>query len=103
MNLQTLIEKKIIQSISPDFINVENESMNHAVPKNSETHFKVTVISELFSTMPLLKRHRQINKLLEVELEGPIHALAIHAYTNAEWLEKNKMIPDTAKCLGKRK
>ncbi len=86
----------------PSFLKVENESDRHAVPKNSQTHFKVTVVSDTFSEMPLLKRHRLINQLLSIELLGPIHALALHTYTSSEWLERNGLIRDSGRCLGEK-
>lgn len=100
MNVQTLIEKKIVQGISFEFLNIENESNRHAVPANSETHFKVILVSDIFEGMPLLARHRLVNELLSEELAGPVHALALHTYTSVQWLEKNKLAPDSGKCFG---
>ena len=79
---------------------VENENIRHAVPANSQTHFKVMVVSNVFEGMPLLARHRLVNELLEEELAGPIHALALHNYTAIQWQEKNRLIPDSGNCLG---
>ena len=103
MNLQTIIEKKITESVPVDFLQVENESHQHAVPKNSETHFKVTVVSESFVGKPLLARHRLINQILNKELAGPMHALALHTYTGSEWSARNGAIRDSGRCLGKIK
>jgi len=103
MNLQTIIENKIVEQVSPQFLNVENESSQHAVPKNSETHFKVTVVSDAFNDMRLLQRHRLINQLLKQELSGPVHALALHTYTVNEWAKRNGDVRDSARCLGQSK
>ncbi|MFT6987079.1 MAG: stress-induced morphogen [Psychromonas sp.] len=100
MNVQTIMEKKIEQGIAFEFFKIENESYRHAVPVNSETHFKVILVSEIFAEMPLLARHRLVNELLSEELAGPVHALALHTYTGAQWLEKNKLAPDSGNCLG---
>ena len=51
----------------------------HNVPKGSETHFKVVVISESFRGLRPLQRHKLVNGALKEELEGPIHALSIVA------------------------
>jgi BolA protein len=48
----------------------------------------------------LLQRHRQINKILAEELAGPVHALAIHAYTLAEWQARHGDAPLSPPCLG---
>ncbi|WP_435235261.1 BolA family protein [Psychromonas sp. PT13] len=103
MNLQTIIEKKIVDQLSPQFLNVENESSQHAVPKDSETHFKVTVVSDAFHDMRLLQRHRLINQLLSEELSGPVHALALHTCTPEEWSKRNGLVRDSAQCLGQSK
>jgi len=35
------------------------------------------VVSDYFEGMPLLQQHREVNALLQEELDGPVHALAI--------------------------
>lgn len=103
MNVQASIEKKIADNILVDFLKVENESHRHAVPANSETHFKVIVVSNDFAGMLLLARHRLVNNLLKDELAGPVHALALHTFTPAQWREKNTTARDSGNCLGGRK
>ncbi len=49
----------------------------HSVPKGSETHFKVVVISDMFKDKSLLERHRTVNQLLDDELKNGVHALSI--------------------------
>ena len=41
-----------------------------------------------------------MNKALADELNGQVHALAIHTYTAEEWLSKNQKFPDSPACLG---
>lgn len=100
MNVQAIIEKKLSESIEVTFLEVENESHRHAVPVNSETHFKVTIISPEFNEMRLIARHRLINELLKEQLAGPVHALALHTYTPKQWQEKQMISPNSADCLG---
>ena len=100
MNVQTIMENKIVQGIAFEFLKIENESYRHAVPVNSETHFKVILVSEIFEGMGLLARHRLVNELLKEELAGPVHALALHTYTAAQWFEKKQLAPDSGNCLG---
>lgn len=100
MIVQQTIQDKLTQRFQTDFLSVENESHNHSVPANSETHFKVTIVSQEFDGLRLIMRHRLINELLSEELAGPVHALAMHTYTPGQWLEKNQISPDSAKCLG---
>jgi len=100
MNVQDIIEKKLAEQIDCLFLKVENESFRHAVPANSETHFKVTVVSEQFSGKLLIARHRLINQLLADELAGAVHALAMHTYTPEQWAEKGNIAPLSADCMG---
>jgi BolA protein len=99
MIVQQSIEQKL-QSFNPAQLSVENESHMHAVPANSETHFKVTLVTEDFNGLRLLQRHRKINQLLADELAGPVHALALHTYTPAEWEQKHGVAPASPNCLG---
>ncbi|MDT0593382.1 BolA family protein [Glaciecola petra] len=100
MTVKQSIENKISDNINADFLDVVNESHMHNVPANSETHFKVTVISDTFEGKRLLQRHRSINSLLAEELAGPVHALALHTYTKSEWLKRQAESPDSPNCLG---
>ncbi|XP_048381588.2 bolA-like protein 1 [Stegostoma tigrinum] len=79
------IHLKLEQSLTPTHLQVINESYMHAVPPDSETHFKVVVVSERFEGVPLLQRHRMVNDALKQELETRIHALSIQAKTPRQW------------------
>jgi len=100
MKVQDIIEKKLAKNIDCLFLEIENESFRHAVPANSETHFKITVVSAQFSGKLLIARHRLINQLLADELAGPVHALAMHTYTPEQWSEKGNISPISADCMG---
>ena len=100
MKLQSIIEEKLKTTFSPDYLLVENESHMHNVPAGSEMHFKVQIVSNRFDGESLIKRHRAVNKVLEQELAGPIHALSIHAFTGMEWDKKNGQVSDSPPCEG---
>ncbi|WP_371196230.1 BolA family protein [Glaciecola sp. SC05] len=100
MIVQTNIETKLQAGLSPEYLLVENESHMHAVPPNSETHFKVTIVSAGFDGDRLLARHRKVNKLVADELAGPVHALALHTYTPQEWVKQFGSVPESPNCLG---
>ena len=40
--------------------------------------------------------YQQINE----ELEGPIHAISLHTFTDSEWKDKNETAQDSPDCLG---
>ncbi len=100
MSVQQSLETKLSTGLSPLHLDVVNESRMHNVPPGSETHFKVLVVSEQFQGEKLLARHRRVNRLLAKELDGPVHALAIHALTPGEWFERGGAVPDSPPCLG---
>lgn len=100
MTVQATIEQKLANDFNPLHLEVINESSNHNVPEGSESHFKVVVVSPAFTGKNLLARHRLINATLADELNGVIHALAIHTYTEEEWKEESNGAPMSPPCLG---
>ena len=42
------IETILIDTFKPLFLQIENESHRHQVPKESETHFKITIVTSDF-------------------------------------------------------
>ena len=100
MSLQSIIEKKLADSITLQHLEVFNESGNHNVPPGSESHFKVVLVSGDFSDLKLLARHKLVNAILKDELANHIHALAIHTYTEDEWRRKEGEAPMSPPCLG---
>lgn len=100
MNIQQSIEDKLARQLGPVHMVVENESQLHNVPPGSESHFKVTVVSERFQGKPLLARHRMINACLEEELAGPLHALSLHTLTPQEWVEQGGSVRPSPPCMG---
>ena len=99
MSIQAQIEQKLNHQFEPDFLQVENESHMHNVAPGSESHFKVTIVSPVFADQMLIKRHRQVNKTLEAELQQ-IHALAIHTLTPEEWATREGKVKDSPHCRG---
>ena len=53
--IETSIKHKLEEHLKPTFLRIINESHMHNVPKNSETHFKVVVVSNEFKELPLIK------------------------------------------------
>jgi len=72
-------------------LEVINESYMHNVPINSETHFKLILVSDDFFNMSLIHRHKKIYLILE-HLMKKIHALSIHAFTYDEYQKNNRSL-----------
>ncbi len=100
MVIQPQIEAKLSNELKPLWLEVLNESHMHSVPPNSETHFKVTLVSDAFEGKRKVQRHQAVYQLLSEELEGPVHALALHLYTQDEWQSRQQHSPDSPNCLG---
>ncbi len=93
MSVAETIEQKL-STLEPNHVRVENESHRHSVPANSETHFRLEIVSPQFENVRSVKRHQMVYALLQDELAGPVHALAIHAYAPHEWQGEAPESPD---------
>lgn len=103
MSVAASIERKLAQGLNLLHLEVADESGNHNVPPGAETHFKLVVVADEFDGQRLLARHRRIHALLEEEMAGEVHALAIHAYTADEWSRRFGAAPLSPPCLGGEK
>jgi BolA protein len=97
--MQATIEQKLASEFDTDYLQVDNESHMHNVAPGSESHFKVTIVSESFADQMLIKRHRMVNSALRQELQQ-IHALALHTLTPKEWQERGGQVAASPKCRG---
>ena len=100
MATQALLIRKLNDSLKPTHLEVSNESHMHNVPADSETHFRVVVVSDLFEGLALVKRHRAVNEVVAEELANRIHALALHTYTPEEYEARHGATPESPDCLG---
>jgi len=100
MSMQATIHDALVHGLEPIVLEVENESHRHNVPRGSETHFKVTVVSARFEGLPLVARHRRVHELLAEPLARGVHALSIHAYTPEQWQARGEAVPTSPPCLG---
>ncbi|MBW9267548.1 MAG: BolA/IbaG family iron-sulfur metabolism protein [Candidatus Thiodiazotropha sp. (ex. Lucinisca nassula)] len=98
--IQETIQTKLASAFAPLHLEVVNESHMHNVPEGSESHFKVVLVSEAFKGEKLINRHRQVNKVLTEELQGGVHALALHTLTPEDWFDQGGKVADSPPCLG---
>ena len=85
-NLRTALDREL----QPVELRVTNESSQHNVPPGSETHFRVLIVSERFASQNRLARHRSVHRAVGDELAKGLHALAIDAWTPAEWAQREQ-------------
>lgn len=101
MEKQRSIEEKLRAAFAPEVLDVINESHNHSVPKGSETHFKVVIVSRAFEGKSRVDRHRLVHGALAEPLATGVHALTITSRTPAEWATATgAVVPESPPCLG---
>ncbi|MCA0317395.1 MAG: BolA family transcriptional regulator [Proteobacteria bacterium] len=88
MSVHASITAKLTQAFAPTALDVIDESENHrghgGWREGGETHFRVKVVSEAFHGRSRVDRHRMVNQVLDAELKGRVHALAIEARAPGE-------------------
>src|SRR5690606_9364031 len=86
--------------LRPSVLEIENESDKHSVPPNSETHFKVLVVSEIFVGKSRIDRQRIVNNIIAEEYKAGLHALSQRALTPDEWAQEAEVPFESPDCLG---
>ncbi|AHI05423.1 BolA-like protein [Bdellovibrio bacteriovorus W] len=94
--LQDLLDNQL----HPSVLQIENESDKHSVPPNSETHFKVLVVSEIFVGKSRIDRQRLVNDIIAGEYKTGLHALTQRALTPEEWAKEAGIPFESPDCLG---
>lgn len=74
------------RQFAPVEMRLENESHTHSVPENSETHFKLLLVSGSFKGVSRVARNRMVYAALGGELQTGLHALTMRLLTPEEML-----------------
>lgn len=98
MSRKQRIHDVLSLALNPEWLTVENESNRHQVPDGAETHFKVMAVSPSFESLGRVARHRLVNRYLSEEFAQGLHALSLHLYTPADWVNANKKAPPSPPC-----
>ena len=79
--MKTRIETKLSKAFSPCTLSVEDESHLHVNHGNYHpgggSHFRVTLVSSLFTGHSRIHRHQQVYACLKEELKDGVHALCL--------------------------
>ncbi len=82
------IRRKLEAALTPERLEIVDDSDKHAGHsghrEGGESHFTLTVVSDVFKGVGRVERQRRINALLAEELAGPVHALSIRAAAPGE-------------------
>lgn len=88
MTMNELIETRLRENLGPIDLAVIDESHQHAGHagwrEGGETHYRIEVVSPLFSGKSRVDRHRMVNAALGEAFARGLHALAIQAKAPGE-------------------
>ena len=99
--MEIRIREKIEGQLAPVFYELVNESHTHSVPANSETHFKLLLVSDQFIGLSRLERSRLVHAILDQELKGGVHALTHKTLTPDEYRAAgNSIALESPACAG---
>jgi len=102
MKIQTAIEELIQKALTPSVLLIKNESDQHSGPPGRESHFHVTVVSEMFNGLTRIKRHQAVYAALKNYMNQPIHALSLHTFTADEWQARGESSQQSPDCASKK-
>jgi BolA protein len=81
MSATDTITAKLTEKFAPIFLDVIDESNKHfghaGYREGGETHFRVRIATRHFDGLSRVAQHRAVMDVLEAELKGRVHALAI--------------------------
>jgi BolA protein len=77
MNREERIKRILIERFQPVEMSLQNESHTHNVPKGSETHFKLKMVSSCFEGLSRVARQQLVMSALKEEFESGLHAFTM--------------------------
>ncbi len=101
MTTSEIIKRKLEKKLGPSYLEIINDSHKHHVPKGSESHFQIIIVSENFEGLSLIEQHQLVYQILREELSEKIHALSISSHTPSQW-DKRQETPQTPNCQKKK-
>ena len=83
------IENLILKNYKPKFFSVIDVSEQHRGHQNFkegiESHFEIIIVSENFTNLSRIERHRMVNQTLKEEFLSDLHSVVLKAYTSEEY------------------
>ena len=89
MKRKTNIENLILKNYEPEFFSVVDVSEQHRGHQNFkedlESHFEIIIVSEKFTNLSRIERHRMVNRTLKEEFLSDLHSVILKTYTLQEY------------------
>jgi BolA protein len=83
------IENLILKTFKTEFLSVIDVSEQHRGHKNFkedvESHFEIIIVSEKFTNLSRIERHRMVNQILKEEFLSDLHSVVLKIYTSEEF------------------
>lgn len=89
----------VLEPLNISHHQLDNDSHKHSGSATG-SHYNLVLVSDHFEGISQVKRHQQVYALVGELMSNPIHALALHCYTSAQWQAKQEQMPATAPCMG---
>ena len=76
-----------LANLKPSHLTIQDDSDLHAghAGNTGGGHYTITIVSDTFKDLSLIKRHRLVYDAIGILMKTDIHALSIHAKTQAEF------------------
>ncbi len=88
MRIAAAMEKKLTEALSPERLEIIDESHKHAghagARPSGESHFDVEVVAAAFEGKSRIERQRLVYGALAEEMAGDIHALSLRTLSPSE-------------------
>jgi BolA family transcriptional regulator, general stress-responsive regulator len=88
MSIEQLIHAAVEQNLKPDAFEIINESHKHkghaGDDGSGQTHFKLMIVSSVFTGMSRIDRQRLVNTMLQTAFSRGLHAISMKLYSPEE-------------------
>lgn len=88
MTVASRIREKLTEKLAPTRLDIADDSHKHAghvgARPEGETHFSVEIVSAAFEGVSRVQRQRMVYEILQDELVGPVHALALRTLSPSD-------------------
>ena len=94
------IEVRLRRAFSPLHLELVDESYQHNVAADAESHWNLLVVAAAFEGQGRIQRQRIVHRALGKTLIGQIHALTMKTLTPEEWSATRQDLHASPPCLG---
>jgi BolA protein len=79
--------EQALSGLNPSYLDIQDDSALHAghAGNRGGGHYTITIVSDSFEGLSIIKRHRLVYDAAETLLEKEIHALSINAKVTSEF------------------